>query len=47
MGYDSTFLIASCLGVMGVVLLIQLRNDIRGVFDDRLIDNFRRIFMDK
>lgn len=46
-GFKFTFIISSCLGLMSVILLLQLRSNIKGVFDENILVNFRKIFLKK
>jgi len=43
-GFYAVFIAVSVLGVMGVLLLLCLRNDIKGVFDNGFDMDFTKIF---
>ena len=46
-GFHAVFIGVSVLGIMGVFLLLCLRNDIKGVFDNGLDVDFKEIFRNK
>ena len=43
-GYEPVFIGAGILGLVGVIILMGLRNEIKGVFDGKLYFNLREIF---
>ncbi len=43
-GFEPVLIVVGILGLMGVVLLLGLRNEIKGVFDNGFHVNFRDIF---
>lgn len=47
LGFKFTFIIASCFGLISIVLLMQLRSNIKGVFDEDILLNLKKIFMKK
>jgi len=46
-GFPVTFMIASLLGVLSVFLVLNLRRDIKGVFDENIVGNFKEALSGK
>ncbi|MDD5639488.1 MAG: MFS transporter [Candidatus Pacebacteria bacterium] len=46
-GFNITFMIATLFGILSVFLLLRLRNDIKGVFDENIVSNIKKILTGK